>query len=53
MNALNEAELSCLSEHSGGDVESLDMKAGVFPGEVWSASRQFQVISGFLQCGMI
>ena len=43
MNALNQADLSCLNEHSGGQVEDLDMKAGVFPGEVWSASRQCQV----------
>ena len=43
VNALTKADLSCLNERTGGEVESLDMKAGVFPGEVWSASRQCQV----------
>ena len=44
VNALNQAALSCLDENTKGQVEDLDMKAGVFPGEVWSASRQCQVI---------
>merc|ERR1711892_1600874 len=43
VNALNQAALSCLDENTKGQVEDLDMKAGVFPGEVWSASRQCQI----------
>jgi len=43
VKALNEANLSCLDENSKGDVESMDLDAGVYPGEVWSASRQCQI----------
>jgi len=43
VDALNHADLSCLNENTRGKVEDLDMAAGVFPGEVWSASRQCQI----------
>ena len=43
VQALREADLSCLEENSGGVTEHLDIEAGVYPGEVWSASRQCQI----------
>ena len=43
VQALREADLSCLEENSGGATEQLDIEAGVYPGEVWSASRQCQI----------
>ena len=43
VQALREADLSCLEENSGGAQEHLDIEAGVYPGEVWSANRQCQI----------
>ena len=43
VRALREADLSCLEENSGGAQEHLDIEAGVYPGEVWSANRQCQI----------
>jgi len=37
------SNLGCLEDNSAGAVESLDIEAGVYPGEVWSANRQCQI----------
>ena len=43
VQALSQADLPCLQENSAGATEHLDLKAGVYPGEVWSADRQCQI----------
>ena len=43
VQALRETDLFCLEENSGGAQEHLDIEAGVYPGEVWSANRQCQI----------
>ena len=43
VQALSEANLPCLLENSDGTKEYLDLAAGVYPGEVWSANRQCQI----------
>jgi len=43
VNTLQREELPCLNDNSGGAVETLDIDAGVLPGEVWSATRQCKI----------
>ena len=43
VDSLFKADLSCLDENSGAGSESLDLDAGVYPGEIWTANRQCQI----------
>ena len=44
VQSLSQSDLHCLEEDSHGKTEDLDIEAGVYPGEIWDANRQCQIL---------